>query len=183
MRVLSVVFVVSAAYLKLACGNSRAPPCSPQRGKACGNSRAPPWSPQSASHKTTGACGDGRWMSASRKTTGACGDGRWMSASRKTTGACGDGRWMSASRKTTGACGDGRECPYFRKISRVVRVYEVRSPVDHRVLDNELKLMSARRPGTLLHLLYFWLKTRRLGRLLKKNLVYTKQQAESTLRV
>ena len=47
----------------------------------------------------------------------------------------------------------------------------------------ELKLMSARRPGTLLHLLYFWLKPRRLGRLLKKNLVYTKQQAESTLRV
>ena len=30
---------------------------------------------------------------------------------------------------------------------RVVRLLEVRSPVDHRVLDNEQKLMSARRPG------------------------------------
>ena len=51
---------------------------------------------------------------------------------------------------------------------RVVRLLEVRSPVDHRVLDNELKLMSARRPGAYCICNLLRLKTRRLGRLLKK---------------
>ena len=52
--------------------------------------------------------------------------------------------------------------------SRVVRLLEVRSPVDHRVLDNELKLMSARRPGAYCICNLLRLKTRRLGRFLRK---------------
>ena len=64
-----------------------------------------------------------------------------------------------------------RECPYFRKISRVVRVYEVRSPVDHRVLDNDLKLMSAKlRELMLKHVYYvhFVPKDRRIGPVIKR---------------
>ena len=38
-------------------------------------------------------------------------------------------------------------------------------PVDHRVLDNEVKLISAR-PGNLTAFALLWLKTRRLGRFL-----------------
>ena len=54
--------------------------------------------------------------------------------------------------------------------------------VDHRVLDNELKLISARHPEPYSISIYE-VENTSAGPTLKENLVYTKQQAESTLRV